>query len=102
MNAKQLFFTPSVCVAMQLLLHSVVLFMQALFANIEVTFRSRLKEQLLKLNITNNGSTKHGYVCVLMWQNERDHGHCCQTLAAQDDRCFKVKGVYIVRLSLTR
>ena len=46
-----------------------MLFLQALFANIEVTFRTRLKEQLLKLGITNNGSTRHGYVPL----------HCTQT-----------------------
>ena len=33
---------------------------QVLFTAIEQVFRSRLKIQLVKLGITNNGSTQHG------------------------------------------
>lgn len=37
-----------------------------LYRNINATFKDILKEQLLRMNIVNNGGPQHGYVCKIM------------------------------------
>lgn len=49
--------------------------MQSLFAAIEEMFKNRLRIQLQRLGITNNGSTQHGwdwYLCIFRANNEQD------------------------------